>query len=134
MNDLKAYTTHYIKQLSGPNHENAYHSLIEADKAIIPFLIEAFQVEQDPAIRAILVETIWQHRVPATIDFLSVALNDSAPKVWKAALDGLVTLDGSAAICALETAKHKILSDHQNTSIQVEWIDEALQQIKERGV
>jgi uncharacterized protein YgbK (DUF1537 family) len=132
MNDGGAYIIDSIMQLSGPNCEDAYHHLIEVDHAVIPYLVEAYQAEQDSAIRALLVEIIWQHRVPATIEFLSTALADPAPEVWKAALDGLVTLGGATAACVLETAKHRVLSGRQGETIQIEWIDEALQQIRER--
>jgi HEAT repeat protein len=131
VSDLRAYAIHCITQLSGPNCENARHSLIEADHAVIPYLVEACQVEQDSAIRALLVEIIWQHHVPATIELLSTALADPAPQVWKAALDGLVALGGATAVCALEAAKHEVLSGRQGGTIQIEWIDEALQQIRE---
>jgi hypothetical protein len=90
LNDWKTYAAYYIKRLDGPDGDNAYHSLIEADDAIIPFLIEAFRNQQNPAIRSTLVEIIWHHKLPETVEFLSEALNDSAAEVWKSALDGLV--------------------------------------------
>ena len=131
MNDGGATIIDSIMQLSGPNCEDAYHHLIEADHAVIPYLVEAYQVEQEAALRALLVEIIWQHRVPETVEFLSTALQDPAPEVWKAALDGLVILGGSAAVCTLETVRCELLSDRQGRTVQMEWIDEALQQIGE---
>ncbi len=60
MIDWHEYAAFYIERLRGPESENAYHSLIEADDAIIPILIDAFRTEQDSEIRSDLVEVIWQ--------------------------------------------------------------------------
>ena len=125
MTELAEYAAYYIERLGGPEGEDAYHSLVEADDAIVPFLIEAFRSERRPAIRAELVEIIWQHRVPETIQFLSEALEDRAPEVWKSALDGLVALGGQAAVEVLESAKQRARS-----SERASWIDEALRQIQ----
>jgi hypothetical protein len=45
MIDWHEYAAFYIERLRGPESENAYHSLIEADDAIIPILIDAFRTE-----------------------------------------------------------------------------------------
>ncbi len=127
---MKAYTTYYIKQLDGPDGENVYHNLIEADDAIVPFLIEAFRNEQNPAIRSTLVEIIWHHKLPETVGVLSEALGDDAAEVWKSALDGLVALGGEAALRVLESAKQQVQFDRQAGTTRVEWIDEAIWQIK----
>jgi hypothetical protein len=132
MTDLKEYASYYIEQLGGPEKEDAFHSLIEADDAIIPILIDAFRSEQDPGLRLQLVEIIWQHRLPDTIKFLSEVLNDPAQEVWRCALDGLVAIGGQSAIQVLETTKQRIHSDHQAKSDQTEWIDEAIQQIRDQ--
>ena len=60
MIDWHEYAAFYIERLRGPESENAYHRLIEADDAIIPILIYAFRTEQDSEIRSDLVEVIWQ--------------------------------------------------------------------------
>ena len=133
MTDLKEYAAYYVEQLGGPNGENAYHSLIEADDAIVPFLIEAFRTEQDPAVRSSLVDIVWHHQHLETVEFLSEALNDSAVEVWKSALDGLVALDSQSALQVLESTRLRIQFDPQLESIQVEWIDEAIEQIRGRG-
>jgi hypothetical protein len=54
MDDLNSYATCYLERLKGPEWEQAYHILIEADDAVIPLLIDAFRVESDPATRAIV--------------------------------------------------------------------------------
>jgi len=113
-----------VARLGGPGGENAYHRLIEADDAIIPLLVDAFRREQDPAIRAQLVEVIWQHRLLQTVDFLAEALDDADPGVWKSALDGLVALGGPRARGVLKAARQ-----HADPE-RVVWIDEAIEQIE----
>ncbi|PYV40512.1 MAG: hypothetical protein DMG06_20065 [Acidobacteria bacterium] len=110
--------------------EHAYHRLIEADDAIVPILIKAYRTEADPAVRATLVEIIWQHRVPETISFLSEALDDNHPEVWKNAVDGFVTLGSASAIHMLESAKQRMQTDNQANSVRIDWIDGAIQQIR----
>jgi HEAT repeat protein len=131
MQDLSAQAAYYLEKLrdSGSDRDSAYHGLIEADHGIIPILIGAFRKEQNPAIRASLVEVIWQHRLPETVQFLAEALEDSNPRVWKNALDGLVTLSTPEGIQVLESAKTRA----KNTqSYQLRWIDETLKQIEQR--
>jgi len=127
MPETREMVFHYIQRLAGPDGEDAYHSLVEANDAIVPFLIEAFRAERSPAIRAELVEIVWQHRLPETVGFLAEALDDPAPEVWKSALDGLVTLAGQAAISILVSAKQRTQGGEK-----ADWIDEALEQIREQ--
>ena len=133
MTDWNEYAAFYIERLKGPDGENAYHSLIEADNAIIPILIDAFRDEQDSEIRSDLVEVIWQHPLPDTTGFLSEAVDDPAPEVWKSALDGLVAIGGKPAIQILESARQRLWSGSRKERTKAEWIDEAIQQIKEQG-
>ncbi|HEV8717505.1 MAG TPA: HEAT repeat domain-containing protein, partial [Candidatus Binatia bacterium] len=86
MNDLDSYSTYYLERLKGSDWEDAYDSLIEADDAVVPILIKAYRTEAEPTVRATLVKIISQHRVPETISFLSEALDDNHPEVWKNAL------------------------------------------------
>jgi HEAT repeats len=130
MNDLDSYAAYYLERLKGPECDYAYHSLIDADDAIIPILITAFRTEADPGIRAMLVEIIWQHRISETVEFLSEALNDSHPEVWKNALDGFVAIGSPSAILVLESARERMQSAGQRESVRTEWIEEAIQQIR----
>jgi hypothetical protein len=127
--DLSRYVE-YVYQLREAETENAYHSLVDAGKSIVPFLIHMFHATPEPTIRSELVRIINQHRLPETIDFLAEALNDYS-KVWKNALDGLVTLGGQKAIMVLETAKQQSKSANKADDEKTEWIDEAIQQIKD---
>jgi len=132
MTELEQFAAHHIERFRAGG--DLFFPLLEADDAIVPILIEACKAEPDPEVRAALVEVIWQHRLPETVAFLSEALADNAPEVWKNALDGLVALGGESAIKALESVKEQVLAHRQGTPDQAEWIDEAIQQIKEDQV
>jgi hypothetical protein len=130
MNDLDSYAAYYLERLKGPESEDAYHSLIEAEDGIVPLLVTAFGTEANPGIRAMLVKIIWQHRIPETVEFLSEALNDSHPEVWKNALDGFVAIGGPLAILLLESARQRMQSAGQREPVRMEWIEETIQQIR----
>ena len=134
MNDIKQLAECYIKKLGGPDNVNACRRLIEADHSIITYLIEVFRTEKDTAIRAELVEIVWQHRVSQTMvmDFLAEALGNKQPEIWKNALDGLVTLGGDSAMQILESFRQRVLKNSGENLEQLEWIDEAIQQIREK--
>ncbi len=126
MNDPKDYITHYIARLIGPERDDAFHSLVEADNIVVPYLIDAFKGEQNIAVRTELIEIIWQHRLPETIEFLSDVLDDKNPEIWKRALDGLVSIGGLPAIDAILSAQQRPQRDQQ----RMKWLNEALEQIK----
>jgi HEAT repeat protein len=119
----------YLQQLHQPDHDDAFFSLIEADHAIVPRLIDACQSESDPYIRATLIEIIWQHRLPLSLDFLAQALNDDHSEVWKAALDGFVGIGGEASRAILIRYRDHLQPMRKDANIHLHWIDEALQQL-----
>ena len=133
MRELAKCVADYVEQLRGSDSENAYHSLIEADDAVVPLLIKAFRATRDTSVRADLVDIIWQHRIPTTVDFLSEALDDPASQVWQAALDGLVSMGGESAVRALELARKQARSGDETEQERAEWIEEAIGQITERS-
>ena len=130
MDDPDSYTAYYLQRLKGADWDAAYHSLIVADHAILPILIKAYRTEAEPAIRATLVKIIWQHRIPETISFLSEALNDNHPEVWKNALDGFVALADPSAIQILELTKERIALADTTRSVRIDWINEAIRKIQ----
>jgi hypothetical protein len=118
----------YLNAARNGDLDMARHGLIELENRAIPALREAYWTESDPAIRALIVEAAWQHRLPPTIDFLSAALADTHPGVWKQALDGLVTLASADSRKVLETALERAaIGDSEHRA----WIEEAIGQINE---
>ena len=117
---------YYIEEARSGRVEDAFHGLRELHHDAIPALQSAYLGEDDPIVRALLVEAIWQHRQHSTIDFLADALRDPAPIVWKQALDGLVTLTSLESIQALQL--------EQAWEVDLErraWIEEAIDQVTE---
>lgn len=107
-------------------NDNAFHTLIEAENAIVPLLIQQFATHACGADRAHIIEVIWQHRNQATIPFLASALRDPNPDVWKHALDGLVAIGGIESRDALIDFRSDISEDIERAS----WADEAIGQIQ----
>jgi hypothetical protein len=122
------YVASYARELAGANADDAYHSLLETQPAVVPFLITAFRKEESASLRQKLVAIIWQHRLPQTIPFLLEALADPEHSIWKSALDGLVNL-GEPALVPLTDLK-EIWQRQGTRSDRVEWIVEAVEQIR----
>jgi HEAT repeat protein len=101
-----------------------WNRLDELDSQALPILQQYAVSEQDEDVRAILVEAVWQYRRPESIPFLAQMLNDPSKNVWKAAIDGLVTLGTDDALLALKTAKASA------SAKQFEYIDEAIDQLE----
>lgn len=110
----------------GNDGDNAFHTLIEADKSIIPLLVQQFTTRACGADRARIVEVIWQHRDNASIPFCVSALRDPHPEVWRQALDGLVTIGGIKSQAALIDFRSELAEDSEQAS----WVDEAIGQIQ----
>ncbi len=105
MRDLREYVADYVLELSGPNSENAWHSLVEAGPAALPHLIQAFERTGDRDLRATLIEVVAEWRSAEGVPFLAALLRDSNAEIWKRALDGLVAAGSAAALKALYSAK-----------------------------
>lgn len=130
MNRLREYSAYYLERLRQGDDEVGIFGLIDAGPEIVGFLVEAFEKEENCGIRTQIVHCIWQHRRRDEIGFLARLLRDSEKAVRLEALDGLVTIGGSARIDALNEAKAKLLVDQPRETSLVEWLDEALEQIR----
>jgi HEAT repeat protein len=91
----------------------------------------AYRSELDPDRRWAAIHCLWQYRDHAALPALSAALRDADERVWKEALDGLVTLGGPSAARALQEASLFLAQNARGARIQRAWIDEAIQQIRE---
>ena len=92
MNDSDPNIRHYMAELEGEKGSDAFHRIREAGSAALPHLQSALRAAKSSRIKAQIVELLWQTREPSVVGSLADALNDRAPEVWKAALDGLVTI------------------------------------------
>jgi HEAT repeat protein len=132
MSDLENSVASLVAELGTPGEEHAFHNLIELGPGVISILMSTFRDEERPGIRTRLIEAISQFRDPATVTFLEAALNDSEASVWKASLDGLVSLGGPEVISALRRVRQRELVREDNRTSRLEWINEALQQTGNR--
>ena len=128
------YVEFYLEKLRAGDFENAFHSLTEVGHSVVPKLIEAFQTETAPAVRAELVRIIWNHRRPETVSFLGQALRDPSPEVWKNALDGLVTLATSGALETLKAGLARQFANKKEADNFRKWVEEAIEQVEEQLV
>jgi hypothetical protein len=113
----------YVDRARSGDADAAFHGLRELDRSTIPTLEAIYRAEADPAVRALIVRVIWEHRDPSAVGFLADALKDPEPEVWKAALDGLVTLGTSDSAAALASAREIVDAERRA------WIEEAIGQI-----
>ncbi len=87
--------------------------------------MESFHRSNETYVRAALIGVISELRSAQGVPFLAALLRDRDAKVWRAALDGLVTAASPTALNALCAAKIDAPSE------LVEWIDEAMNQIED---
>lgn len=126
--DLRRTVTELPAELDGPEAENALCTLRDLRDAL-PLVAEAYGRENDGRRREILIHCLWQFRDITALPTLAAALRDPDARVWKEALDGIVTLGGDAALRVLEEARG-IPSEEAKAETKREWIDEAIRQIQ----
>ncbi len=118
-----------ILRLQGPERDQARFTLMETPDAMLAELMATYRSERDAEVRAALVEVIWQHRQPASLEFLGEALHDPDERVWQQALDDLVALGGPAANQVLKKAIAWAERDRQANEEFLGWLDEARDQV-----
>ena len=125
-----SYVQFYLNQLKNGDFESAFHSLTEVGYCVVPKLIDAFRAEVSAPVRAELVRIIWNHRRPESAEFLGEALHDPKPEVWKAAIDGLVTLGTPSALEHLESALRREYQNKKASEVFRTWVTEAIEQVR----
>ena len=111
--------------MSGPKADDAWHSLVEAGPAALPYVVKAFDAARDPDVMISLVHVISEYRSAEAVPFFETLLRDRDAEIWKAALDGLVMVGDKVALEALDGARPNASAE------KLEWIDEAVGQIRE---
>jgi HEAT repeat protein len=121
--------TSYLDWARTGNREADLEALIDLGEAAIPRLLEAYRAEADPALRALIVEVVWQIRSHASLEFLGEALQDPSPEVWRQALDGLVTLATPESLRILEGARDSGRGGDEDFRA---WVDGAIEDVSGR--
>lgn len=127
MRELEEIVPHRVARLSGPGRDDAWHALLELGPDALPHILAAFESAGDGAVRLALVEIVGGFRTTRAVPFLGALLRDGSPELWKAALDGLVSLGDSPALEAVLAARASAVAEKSR------WLDEAVDQIRTRG-
>lgn len=118
---------YYIEQLKSLNNEDAYHRLMEFKGDILSSLMKKYDQENDAEIKAQLLEIIYQRQqCTKVLQFLSQAVRDNHPVVWKAAIDGIVSIDHINALYLLQQLEVYA----KPGTLKRDWITEAIKQIE----
>src|SRR5688572_25450542 len=115
-----------LLELNGSRREDALCALM-AMPGSLPLVAGAYGRELDPDRRWAAIHCLWQYRDHAALPALSAALRDPDDRVWKEALDGLVTLGGPSAARALQEASTLLAESTRDARAKRAWIDEAIQ-------
>lgn|SRR5574338_332761 len=120
-----------IADLEGATQEEVLCALRAIGADAVRPLGDAYAHEPAAEVRAFLVGALWEIRDRRAIPVLMAALRDVDPSVWKEALDGLVTLAGDTAVDVLQRARLEV-APLPDSAVRREWIDEAVEQLRER--
>ena len=125
MNTTESIVNHYLGEFRAGRCDDAFHSLIEADPAVIPDLINAYEDTSDLNTRVFVIEVISKFRLDSSLCFLRHALRRDEARIWKAALNGMVIAESLEAVDAMD----HVLSSVQDSDKR-EWIEEAIDNAK----
>jgi hypothetical protein len=117
-----------VGQLHGRSRASALCNLTGLGTAAIPLVEAAYGREANATRRATLVQALSQFRDTAVLPALSAGLRDLDDRVWKEALDGIVTVGGSLALPVLRTAREAV-GTFKDAAERRRWIDEAVEQV-----
>ena len=90
MTALDNIVKHYLSEFHAGRCEDAFHSLIESDSAIISELISAYGDATDIDTKVFVIEVISEFRLDSSLPFFRHSLRSDEPRIWKAALNGIV--------------------------------------------
>lgn len=75
-------------------NDNVLQALIETDRPILPWLAYRFEIHPWGAIRACMLEMIWQHRDKVTILFFISTSNDEKSEICSQSISRLHRMHG----------------------------------------
>jgi HEAT repeat protein len=121
MNTPESIVDHYLAEFRAGRCDEAFHGLIEADPAIIPHLVSAYDDTTDLDTKVLVIEVISEFRLDSSLYFLRHTLRRDDPRIWKAALNGMAIAKSPEAVDAMD----HVLSSIQDSDKR-EWIEEAI--------
>ena len=113
--------------------DTAFHTLLDIGPEVLPELVGVFWKEHDVEVREFLVKAIWEYRHHSAIPFLREALNDPEQRVWRQALDGLVTIDSPASLAAMRAAMAREFANHDAKQEFRGCLEEAFEQAQQKS-
>lgn len=126
--EMAAAVREYLRLARAGDVDSALFGLVDLGPGGVPSLQTAFRQEPYPELRGMIVHAVWQQRLPSSVAFLSEALEDPVPEVWKQALDGLVTVSTPEARTVLQQAAARQVDAKRRA-----WIVEAWEQLGDAG-
>ena len=126
--DTSAYLEHHIDLFRRGDGGAAFFGLVGSGRSLVAPLVNAFRSETDSAVKAFLVEVLWQQRDPSAIPVLGEALHDNHQQVWQEALNGLVTLASRDAIKVMQRARLRGFQSEKSARQFLVYLEEAIEQ------
>jgi HEAT repeats len=125
--DAAVYVSEHLDRFRHADRDGAFFGLIHRELNLVPHLVAAYSSERDPAVKAFIVEVLWQQRDGAVIPTLGQALLESDNRVWREALNGLVALASAESLGALRAARSRRNSHAAGVEFS-RWLEEAIEQ------
>ena len=121
MSSPESTVDHYLGEFRAGRCAEAFHGLIELGPAVVSDLITAYEGATDLDCEVFVIEVISEFRLDSSLGFLRHALGRDDPRIWKAALNGMVMVQSRDAVDAMD----HVLSSIQGSE-KKEWIEEAI--------
>ena len=112
------------------DEEDAFYDLLELPGEVLPELIQEFNTEQEPHVRALLIKVAWERKENDVVPFLNRALEIPDELIWQQALDGLVAFASPEVHEILLNARAREFADTTLTKRFRLWLEEAIQQVE----
>jgi len=121
MTSQESIVDHYLGEFHAGRCDDAFHSLIEADPAIISDLISAYDASNDIETKVFVIGVISEFRLDSSLGFLRHALRRDEDRIWERSLDGLTMAESAESVDAMDHVLSSVTAANKR-----EWIQEAI--------
>lgn len=125
--ELPEMVKYDASQLSGDRADDAWHSLVELGPAALPHVVRAFEARSESSVAIPLIRVASEYRTKEALPFFATLLEATDDEIWKTALDGIVAMGDESAVTGLRDASQTLGNEKRP------WVEEAINQIKERA-